>query len=610
MPDIRAAPAAPTIGELQRCGADELLTNPTPAVAYHEMWSRLFAGAQASAEDHAKATALGFLAKICSMMLEPDERAAPFKPMMSSPNGRTTLPEDLTAADIALIADITPTLQHPLLRARLADLVWLKERRRGAAYAHMAVEAYRQTPIDSNEWGYEVLKYRQRAIQVALSTGKGGGVVAAELAGELLGAFWKALESSDQAAALRYLRPLQNERLAGDEAGQIAEALEREARRQLQAGDPFGSLLLAEGAVAWFARARDHERRAASQILVAESWVAQADKDGSGITLHHCYTKAIDAYRLVSGRHRAQFGAADAIAQLRAKLPAAGQDMLARMKTFSHSFDISDLVAEAVGKVQGLPPDKALFAFCKIAPWPSLEALRREAQIPLNGIAALFSSTSVDEDGRVIAIEDGVDDADSRERRLVAEMIKASARRADIAARALIDPALDVIRQQCHLSPHDFHAIAHLSALVPGDRTDLVAKGLYAGYCRDFVQAVHILIPQFEHMVRMVLKEAGAQTTSRQDDIEMELGLSALVGMPEMKEQFGEHLTFTIRALMCKPLGPNLRNHVAHGLAGSNLCNSGYGVYAWWLILALVVEGFHMMQRAEDANNPADTGEA
>ncbi|OVZ64369.1 hypothetical protein CDO46_09165 [Pigmentiphaga sp. NML030171] len=610
MPDTSAAPPASTLDDLLRCGADELLNHNPPATAYHELWSRLFAAAQAAAEDAPKAAALTFLAKISSMMLEPDDRAASFKPMMSSPTGRTTLPEDFTAAEVGLMADLAPTVQHPLLRARLADLVWLKERRRGIAFAHMAIEGYRQPPISDPEWDFEALKCRQRAIQLAHTTGKGGGIQAAEDAGELLGAFWNALETGDQIAALRYLRPLQSEGLLRDQSSQIAEALEREGRRQLDGSDPFSSLLFAEGAVVWFSRAQDDERRAAAQILVAESWVAQADKDGSGITTHHCYTKAIDAYRRVSAQYRGKFGAADAIAQLRAKLPAAGQDMLARMKTVSHSFDISDLVAEAVGKVQGLAPDKALFAFCRIAPWPSLEALRREAEIPLSGIAALFSNTSVDENGRVIAVVDGVDDADSRERRLVAEMIKASVRRADIAARALIDPALDVIRQQCHLSPRDFYAIAQLSTLVPGDRTDLVAKGLYAGYCCDFVQAIHILMPQFEHMVRVVLKEAGAQTTSRQDDIEMELGLSALVELPQMKERFGEHLTFTVRALMCKPLGPNLRNKVAHGLAGSNLCNSGYGIYAWWLILALVVEGFRMMQQAEEENNPDSAKDA
>jgi hypothetical protein len=610
MPDIPAAPLATTLDDLQRCGADEVLANPTMATAYHEMWSRLFASAQAAAEDPPKSVALGFLAKICSMMLEPDDRAAAFKPMMATSTNRTTLPEDFTFGEIGLIADFVPTVQHSLLRARLADLVWLRERRRGVGFAHMAIEGYRQVPIDSDEWRYEVLKCRQRAIQLALSTGKGGNVLTSELAAELLGAFWKALDTGDQLAVLRYLRPLQSEGLAREEAGQIAEALEQLARRQFETGDPFGSLIVAESAAIWYGRARMDERRASMHILAAESWVAQGDKDGSGITVHHCCSKAIDLYRLVSARYREQFGAGDAIAQLRAKLPAAGVDMLARMKTVSHSFDITDLVAQAVSQVQGLPPDKALIAFCGIAPWPSLEALRREAEIGLDSIAALLTMTSVDEDGRVIAEQDGVGDVESRERRLKAEMIKAGARRADMSARSLIDPTLDVIRQECHLSPYDFYAITKLSSLVPTDRADLVAKGLYAGYCRDFVQAIHILIPQFEHMVRMVLKSAGAQTATRQDGIEMELGLSSLVDLPQMGQCFGEHLTFTIRALMCKPLGPNLRNKVAHGLAGTNLCASGYGVYAWWLILALVVDDFRKLHQAESASDAAEQQEA
>jgi len=516
------------------------------------------------------------------------------------------LPEDLTFAEIGLLAELAPTVRHGLLRARLADLVWLKDRRKGIGFAHMAIAAYREPPINGEDWSRDVIQWRQRAIQLALSTGKGGGALVAEVASELLGAFWKAVDADNQVAALRYLWPLQVERLARDEAAQIADTLEAIARRDMQAGDPFSALRVAEGASAWFGRARDEERRAAVQILIAESWVAQAENDGSGLTLHHCYAKAIDAYQRVSARYRAQFGAAGAIAQLRAKLPEAGLDMLGQMKTVSHRFDISDLVREAVGKVQGLPPTEALFAFCRIAPWPSLEALRAEAEVPLNGIAALFSTTSVDENGRVIAHEDGVGDAASRERRLAAEMVKACARRADLSTQGLVNPALDTIRQEFHLSAYDFYTIAQLSALVPGDRADVVAKGLYAGYCRDFVQAIHILMPQFEHMVRIVLKEAGAQTTSRQEGIEMELGLSALVDLPEMVLRFGEPLTFTIRALMCTPLGPNLRNQVAHGLAGANLCNSGSGVYAWWLILALVVEGYHMMHRAEEANNPAD----
>lgn len=275
MSDSSARPPEPTLIDLQRCGADELLDKPTQAGAYHEMYARLVAGAHAAPLDSTNAAALTFLARICSMMLEPDDRSASFKPMMTSAAGRTFLPEDLTAADVDLIAALAPTVQHPLLRARLADLVWLKERHRGVAFAHMAIEGYRQLPIDTKEWGYEVVKCRQRAVQLARSTGKGGGALATELADELLGAFWKAFEAGDHMSARHYLRPLQAEGLARDHASRVAEALEQEARRQLQADDPFGSLLSAESAVVWFTRARLNAAPRRRYLWLKAGWASQ-----------------------------------------------------------------------------------------------------------------------------------------------------------------------------------------------------------------------------------------------------------------------------------------------------------------------------------------------
>lgn len=147
----------------------------------------------------------------------------------------------------------------------------------------MAVETSRQRSIDSDESVPEILSCRQRAIQAAHSTGKGGGAIADEIAGELLAAFWRAADADEQGAALRYLRPLQADGLAKDDAEKIAVALEAIAGRLLQSGNPFGTLQFAEPAHWWYGRARDDESRAVVQILVTESWVEQADKDGSGL---------------------------------------------------------------------------------------------------------------------------------------------------------------------------------------------------------------------------------------------------------------------------------------------------------------------------------------
>ena len=56
--------------------------------------------------------------------------------------------------------------------------------------------------------------------------------------------------------------------------------------------------------------------------------------------------------------------------------------------------------------------------------------------------------------------------------------------------------------------------------------------------------------------------------------------------------KFGEDLTYEIKALFCDPMGPNLRNNVAHGLLNDQQANSVEAVYAWWLGLQLVFNAY------------------
>lgn len=71
--------------------------------------------------------------------------------------------------------------------------------------------------------------------------------------------------------------------------------------------------------------------------------------------------------------------------------------------------------------------------------------------------------------------------------------------------------------------------------------------------------------------------------------------------IPETVQIFGEDLVFEVKALFCDPMGPNLRNELAHGLLDDAACQSTYSVYAWWLGLRLVFNTFWNAQRKEDS---------
>ena len=158
-----------------------------------------------------------------------------------------------------------------------------------------------------------------------------------------------------------------------------------------------------------------------------------------------------------------------------------------------------------------------------------------------------------------------------------------------------IIPALFQIQREHLITDHDLVNIVGFSGLVPRDRIRLVAKGLKAGFDGDFVVALHLLVPQLEHLVRIHLQNFGTKT-NREDDagLQMELGLASLANLPAMITVFGEDLGFEIQALFCDGFGSNLRNEVAHGLLEDGGMRSAPSVYAWWLIFRMIYLPYYL----------------
>jgi hypothetical protein len=399
------------------------------------------------------------------------------------------------------------------------------------------------------------------------------------------------------------VRPIFSERRGRAQALDIAGRIERLARTHAEAGRTPQAQDLFDIAEEWYGRARRPEKQAEMLAESAASWAAQGDRSDSGILQQHCYSTALKLYFTVPSAYRTPHRVEEAIDGLRTKLAAAGRQALGEMRTITAPpIDLSDFADEAVKLVQGLEPLDALLTFCEMHPLPSRAEHYEQAEQLVAGslLGQLFGGTTLAADGRAVARRDAASSgAAAQAAQIAAEAMKSCLQTTALITAGMVLPALDVMQLECHFTPLDFYEIVRRSPLVPRERQDLVAKGLYAGYCRDFVQALHLLVPQFEHMVRVALKDAGAHTTTHEDGIDMEIGLSALIEKPQMLEVFGEDLTFTIRVLMCSQEGPNFRNAIAHGLADSALCQSPYGVFVWWLLLRLVTQGFVLALRAE-----------
>lgn len=59
--------------------------------------------------------------------------------------------------------------------------------------------------------------------------------------------------------------------------------------------------------------------------------------------------------------------------------------------------------------------------------------------------------------------------------------------------------------------------------------------------------------------------------------------------LPETEQIFGKSLVFELKSIFTEAIGFNLRNNVAHGLLDDNDSISLASIYAWWMILRLVI---------------------
>lgn len=595
-------------------GLTELLAAHSEA-DIHELYNLLIKALEVS--EGAAARSLMLLAGVCSMMLVPEQPSAIYRPRTTWGDGTGTMgPDHLSVAVIDVLAQVVDTVDRPLaLRARMADLVWLRARRRDPRFARIAIEAYTSRDITLDAWQRGGSAEWHRALQLAREIK--GREELEKVERKLLEAFFSSADSAED-NPLQYLKPLAAEKRAKARAGDIAGQLEMIGRRHFAAAHAFPAESYFQAAAHWYKRAGQAEHWANMLAMVADAIALQAQQGAGAMIEHTWLTKAISAYREVPGHARERLGVDKAIEALRRRRELAGHAVLGEMVTVrSPRIDVSDLAKMSVEYVSGRNSVEALVAFCALDGVPDGDVMMADAEKSLqqDTFSALFSGAVISSDGRQVA---NTGPEDGWEQQIAAKARENFRQHASLVAVSSLAPTLNQLRSEHGYRRDDFNAIAERSPIVPADRARIVGQGLYAGFCGDMIQALHVLMPQFEHIVRHVLKGSGAFTAQHdRDGLDSEVGLSKLIERPQMIEEFGEGLTLAIHAIMCDRAGSNLRNDVAHGLADEALCESPLTLYGWWMVLKLVTETCVGALRAENSasehhqfETPTDEGAA
>ena len=195
MPPHFDSPNGPefTLENLKNCGWEAALKE-SEGESYASSWSALTRNAEeAKSQGHLpESKALTLLSHICSMMLKPENRNEPFQPAIVFTDGRTAIPDDFTEQEINLLEQFVDHVDDHWLKARIADLVWLRRSPRDPKFALDAIDAYRAIPLDGETWAAGAMDCWKRAISLSMMLREGAGNRLPQMESNVLSLFFSA----------------------------------------------------------------------------------------------------------------------------------------------------------------------------------------------------------------------------------------------------------------------------------------------------------------------------------------------------------------------------------------------------------------------------------
>ncbi|MFP5066190.1 DUF4209 domain-containing protein [Acinetobacter pittii] len=543
---------------------------------------------------------LELLSKVASMLLDPNSLNEPFKPFFQDFQNkrRGIIPDDFTMDELSFFEQILGDVNEPSLKARLADILWLLKSPRNPDYARIAIDSYTSASINEEGWHRGVNTCWSRAIQLSMQIKDYDSLD--EIKGRLFSAF--SVEYSNLKYMNFWIADLMDKfKIDKDFEKDIADSLFIRASNYKAQHDYFTARSYLELAAKKYKKCGSEDDWINSLVEIAETFELEAvsrSKD-SNLVANSFYENAIQAYRNIPAKHRSKHNIEEKISNIRTKKFSSGQATIDEMVTFeTEKYNISDLVESSIKHVTSKRnAQQALVYFCGLSQGANYQILRNNAKELLNNsvFESIFGKFKMSSDGRVIARiprlkrEVGLDDPEN-EVLLNSKMYEYFTNEVQIIVQGSILPALRQLSLEHRFTKELLIAICEKSPVVPDGRAVLIGSALWFGFEEDFSTAIHLLCPQLENIVRTELIKVGAQTRNiDKAGIENENGLSTLMNLPEAEIIFGKDLVFEIKCIFTESLGFNLRNQVAHGLLDDETSSTIATVYAWWMMLRIII---------------------
>lgn len=541
------------------------------------------------------------------LVTHPNSWDEAYVPIRRHPDGRWLSVHTIHEHEIEILTAVESHSLDDETRLRVLELLAARTRGRAKVETYRKIIEHVAAKFAIRPLDYQVIFAIGRSFNIAPRFGQ-ATVEAGDALERTIVA--RLLKTTDADEAVQLAQNLREQRRARSYAKQVAVHLRGIA--ETSPTSPW-MRLIREEAASWHLTSGDHEAhydditaaviilRDEATALLAEHKTASAARAAEDLEL------ALDRLATIPRSARKARGIDQLHGELTRMIRQAGTATLSFMRPIRREIPVPEELPDLSELIEGKDLGTALQLFLHWLPITDSDAYKTEHQqlaerYPLTHV---FPRVRLSRDGRKVAraTSEKNDVTYGVPSHLWRAMVDGLVFRTNFYVTRFLAKSWMTLSAEHPLNIADFTLIARESSLVPSERESLVARGLHYGYGGDFLTAAHLLIPQLESIIRAKLKDAGVNTSAIEDGIETEKGLGALMTGEKVEKVFGRDYVFEIRALLCSPHGPNLRNELAHGLINDEHIDSVISFYAWWLIWRLVCSAFFNSDRDSEASD-------
>ncbi|HEA3879492.1 TPA: DUF4209 domain-containing protein, partial [Staphylococcus aureus] len=158
----------------------------------------------------------------------------------------------------------------------------------------------------------------------------------------------------------------------------------------------------------------------------------------------------------------------------------------------------------------------------------------------------------------------------------------------NINVELLLKAIFDKLISEFEISTEDFMQKFNKWELLDNKNVPFIEHGISRFLEKDYLSALHILVPQFESTVRRMFSKAGYSTTSiRKGNTQQEVTFNEFLLRDDVKSTLGNDVHKLIQIVMVEQSGLNLRNEIAHGLIELSNINYTKCILVIYLFLIL-----------------------